>query len=112
MQSTCNNDTVFSFDVTLASSDIDCGFPDSPKNGQLRGHINTLYTSKVTYLCHTGYTLQGSNTRTCQSNGNWSGSVPQCIGMFTKVNSYIHVLAIQGEALYCDVFTFFVIRFS
>ena len=29
-----------------------------------------------------------------------------------KVNSYIHVLAIQGEALYCDVFTFFVIRFS
>ena len=98
----CNNATVCLLNVTLVSSDIDCGFPDTPKNGQLRGHINTLYTSKATYMCITGYTLLGSNTRTCQSDGQWSGSAPQCIGMFTR-SSFLHVLAVQGEALYCDV---------
>ena len=32
----------------------------------------------MTYTCDAGYTLQGSNSRSCQSNGQWSGSVPQC----------------------------------
>ena len=31
-----------------------------------------------TYTCNTGYELTGSNTRTCQSNGSWSGSAPTC----------------------------------
>ena len=80
----CNNDTVFLLNITLATSDIDCGFPDTPKNGQVRSPVSTLYTSRVTYLCHTGYTLQGSNTTTCQANGEWSGSVPLCIGAFRR----------------------------
>ena len=31
-----------------------------------------------TYTCNTGYVLTNSNTRTCQSDGNWSGSAPMC----------------------------------
>ena len=26
------------------------------------------------FTCNTGYELTGSDTRTCQSNGSWSGS--------------------------------------
>ena len=28
--------------------------------------------------CNTGYELTGSDTRTCQSDGNWSGSDDVC----------------------------------
>ena len=57
--------------------DIDCGDPGTPTNGQ-RSLSSTTYNSAVTYTCDVGYTLQGSNSRTCQSDGQWSGSVPQC----------------------------------
>ena len=30
------------------------------------------------FTCDTGYELTGSDTRTCQSNGSWSGSVTMC----------------------------------
>ena len=30
------------------------------------------------YTCNTGYVLTNSNTRTCQSDGSWSGSAPMC----------------------------------
>ena len=32
----------------------------------------------ATYTCGTGYTLNGGNTRTCGSDGVWSGSAPTC----------------------------------
>ena len=60
---------------------IDCGDPGTLTNGQ-RSLSSTTYNSVVTYTCDVGYTLQGSNSRTCQSDGQWSGSVPQCNGMF------------------------------
>ena len=34
--------------------------------------------SVVTYSCDIGYTLNGGSTRTCQSDGTWSGSAPTC----------------------------------
>ena len=30
------------------------------------------------FTCNTGYELTGSDTRTCQSDGNWSGSETLC----------------------------------
>ena len=30
------------------------------------------------FTCNTGYELTGSDTRTCQSNGSWSGSGAVC----------------------------------
>ena len=64
--------------------DVDCGDPGTPTNGQ-RTLSSTTYTSVVTYTCDAVYTLQGSNTRTCQSNGEWSGSVPQCLCEFLLI---------------------------
>ena len=62
---------------------VNCSDPGTPTNGQ-HNLPNTTYNSVVTYTCDVGYTLQGSNSRTCQSNGKWSGSVPQCNGMSVK----------------------------
>ena len=38
----------------------------------------TLEGSNVTYSCAQGLALIGDATRTCLSNGAWSGSVPTC----------------------------------
>ena len=64
--------------VFLPTTAINCGDPGTPTNGQ-RNVSSTTYNSVVTYTCDEGYTLQGSNTRTCQSNGQWTESIPQCL---------------------------------
>ena len=71
-----------------ANSAINCGDPGTPTNGQ-RSFSRTTPGYAVTYTCDVGYTLQGSNSRTCQSNGQWSGSVPQCNGMLVWVTGQI-----------------------
>ena len=51
-----------------------------------RGVMNCLlgddelpsYEDVCTFSCNTGYELSGSDTRTCQSNGSWSGIVTKC----------------------------------
>ena len=54
----------------------------NPSNGTVtcpRGDDAAPSTGDIcTYTCNTGYKLIGSHTRTCQSNGSWSGSVPMC----------------------------------
>ena len=65
------------YSAIVSSAAIDCGDPGTPTNGQ-RSLSSTTYNSVVTYTCDVGYTLQGSNSRTCQSDGQWSESVPQC----------------------------------
>ena len=60
-----------------------CSDPGTLPNGQ-RTLSSTTNISVVTYTCDVGYTLQGSNNGTCQSDGQWSGSVPQCNGMSFK----------------------------
>ncbi len=54
---------------SLANGDIDYGGAGSPDNRP----VNTV----ATYTCVTGYTLKG-DTRTCGSDGVWSGSAPVC----------------------------------
>ena len=66
------------------STVVHCGDPGTPTNGQ-RSLSSATYNSVVTYTCDVGYTLQGSNSRTCQSDGQWSGSVPQCRSEFYLV---------------------------
>ena len=39
------------------------------------------YGDTCSYACNTGYELTGSSERTCQIDGNWSGSSAFCIIM-------------------------------
>ena len=48
------------------------------------------------FTCNTGYELTGSDNRTCQSNGNWSGTESVCIrGMCVCAsNVYQYILCL------------------
>ncbi len=52
--------------------------------------VNTV----ATYTCVTGYTLNGGSTRTCGSDGVWSGTTPTCQGKEYK-------LVLMVDRLYC-----------
>ena len=36
------------------------------------------YEDTCSFTCNTGYELTGSDTRTCQNNGSWSGDGVMC----------------------------------
>lgn len=55
----------------------DCGPLDSPLHGNI-SLSGTKYRSNVIYMCDIGYDLEGTNNRTCLSDGAWSGSEPVC----------------------------------
>jgi hypothetical protein len=56
----------------------DCLAPGTPTNGAVSA-ATTTYPSTANYSCNTGYTLSGASTRSCQSDGTWSGVVPSCL---------------------------------
>ncbi|XP_035675655.1 sushi, von Willebrand factor type A, EGF and pentraxin domain-containing protein 1-like [Branchiostoma floridae] len=49
---------------------------DPPLNGKVNG--SNLYGDMVTFTCNVGFDLVGDQTRTCQSDQQWSGSQPYC----------------------------------
>ena len=51
------------------NGDIDCSLGDD-------GEANPGDT--CTFTCDNGHELTGSETRTCQNDGMWSGSEPTC----------------------------------
>ena len=57
---------------------VNCGTLSNPANGQVSHTGGTTLGQTATYSCNTGYSLVGDSTRTCQSTGVWSGSVPTC----------------------------------
>ncbi|XP_003387839.1 PREDICTED: sushi, von Willebrand factor type A, EGF and pentraxin domain-containing protein 1-like isoform X2 [Amphimedon queenslandica] len=56
---------------------IECGPLDSPDNGIVRVEGTTV-GSVAKYTCNPGFKLSGSDMRTCQATGEWSGSTPVC----------------------------------
>ena len=61
---------------------VQCPMLDTPMNGDvlctLMGGIISSYEDTCSFTCDTGYELTGSDSRTCQSNGNWSGTETTC----------------------------------
>ena len=57
---------------------IDCGSLVSPINGQISVSSTTI-GSTASYTCSSGYSLSGATVRTCQANGQWSGTAPVCV---------------------------------
>ncbi|XP_027882378.1 sushi domain-containing protein 2-like [Xiphophorus couchianus] len=56
---------------------ISCGWLPPPANGKKQG-TTYLQWAKVKFYCNDGYKLSGSEERTCQSNGKWSGEDASC----------------------------------
>ena len=63
---------------------VDCGPLTNPDNGQVSTSSGTTFGSRATYTCDTGYTLSGSQIRTCGADGVWTLITPVCDGMYTK----------------------------
>ena len=63
--------------------EIRCDTLLAPANGEITscssGRVGVGYEGDTcSFTCNTGYELNGSDTRTCQSNGSWSGSDGVC----------------------------------
>ncbi|KAJ7417297.1 hypothetical protein BTVI_33368 [Pitangus sulphuratus] len=54
-----------------------CGDPGIPSHGIGLGDDFGV-GGVVRFSCEPGYTLRGSSDRTCQANGSWSGTQPEC----------------------------------
>ena len=61
---------------------VSCPSLDDPSNGVVSCSLGDdgvpSYEDTCSFTCDTGYELTGSDTRTCQSNGSWSGSDAMC----------------------------------
>ena len=61
----------------------ECNQLSEPANGRVElcssGRAGVGFEGGTcSYTCNTGYVLIGGDTRTCQSNGSWSGSDIAC----------------------------------
>ncbi|XP_054896694.1 sushi domain-containing protein 2-like isoform X2 [Poeciliopsis prolifica] len=56
---------------------ISCGWLPPPPNGKKQG-TTYLQWATVKFSCDDGYKLSGSEERTCQSDGKWSGEDASC----------------------------------
>jgi len=62
--------------------DIRCDTLSTPSNGGVScssGRVGVGYEGDIcSFTCNTGYELTGSDNRTCQSSGSWSGEDTEC----------------------------------
>ena len=61
---------------------VKCSSLTDPNNGTINCLLGDdripAYEDTCSFTCNTGYELTGSDTRTCQSDGRWSGSNDVC----------------------------------
>ena len=61
---------------------VNCSALNRPMNGMVSCSLGDdgfySYEDNCSFTCNTGYELTGSDTRTCQSNGSWSGTDTMC----------------------------------
>eukprot|EP00058_Branchiostoma_floridae_P019749 XP_002605239.1 hypothetical protein BRAFLDRAFT_92287 [Branchiostoma floridae] len=75
-----------------------------PANGAMTG--STSYGDVVIFACNPGYKLVGTSTRTCQSDGTWSGGSPTCRAAQCTMLPPPSNGAVTGSNSYGDVATF------
>ncbi|XP_077044149.1 sushi domain-containing protein 2 isoform X2 [Agelaius phoeniceus] len=74
---------------------ISCGWLDHPTNGR-KNSTNYLLGSTINFTCSEGYELTGgSQERTCQVSGAWSGDTPQC-SQVTAIKQVIVIGSVFG----------------
>ena len=73
--------TIGGFKLYLFSV-VSCPSLTDPNNGVINCLLGddgvSSYGDTCSFTCDNGYELTGSDTRICQSNGNWSGSDATC----------------------------------
>ena len=61
---------------------VNCTSLTDPDNGMINCSLGDngipSYEDTCSFTCNTGYELTGSDTKTCQSDGSWSGSDDVC----------------------------------
>ena len=84
--------------IACSYTAISCGLPPSILNGSPGTPSTTTFGGRVTYSCHSGYTLSGSATIICQASGSWEAP-PMC----TPIGKYCtwHVAVIFSD-IYSD----------
>ena len=67
------------FTITLIVSCLPLNNPDDGMiNCSLGDDGVPSYEDTCSFTCNTGYELTGSDARTCQSDGSWSGNETNC----------------------------------
>ena len=79
--------------ASYVCTSVPCSSLNAPNNGMTSCSLGDdgvpSYEDTCNFTCNTGYELTGSDTRTCQSDGSWSGSDDVCRrGQY--ICSYIH----------------------
>ena len=64
--------------VMLQFSVIVCPVQPAPANGAVSYPTGRNLDDRLVYTCNTGYILQGSSSRQCQSNDQWTSSAATC----------------------------------
>ena len=68
--------------IFTITSIVSCLPLTDPNNGIISCSLEDdgvpSYEDTCSFTCDTGYELTGSDTRTCQSDGSWSGSDTVC----------------------------------
>ena len=61
---------------------VSCPSLSEPSNGMINCLLGDdgipSFEDTCSFTCNLGYESTGSNTRTCQSNGSWSGNNAMC----------------------------------
>ena len=61
---------------------VSCPLLSEPSNGMINCSLGDdgvpSYEDICSFTCNTGYGLNGSESRTCQSDGSWNGSIAMC----------------------------------
>ena len=72
-----------------------------PTNGNVFAP-STTFGSTATHTCNIGFLLCGENNRTCQSNGSWSGSTPDCISKYWYSVMLVNLMCMDDlVSLFC-----------
>ena len=73
---------------------VDCGSLNNITSAQVTTD-NTTFGSQANYSCSEGYLLNGTSTRVCQADGQWSGNEPTCEG--SSLTSLLLTALTQGN---------------
>ncbi|XP_019622471.1 PREDICTED: E-selectin-like, partial [Branchiostoma belcheri] len=65
-------------EVNPTTISVQCPALTAPTNGSLSATGESSYLDVVTFSCDQGYELDGSTSATCQGDGSWNASVPDC----------------------------------